>query len=223
MNKKEKEKIIQKVSGRINLENIKFLIWYGNRIGNDIDLMAVLKKETRVRLYEPSKLDILTIGKDEFQKRLELFDPVITEPLITGFLVKGNETEFGELRSDTILSLSKSLSAEAVQFLKQKARARLKNARNRLRTYEQREDKDNLLSSLVHLSFACSYHDFAEYYGNGPKFQPITFEHLLVLDGKPVLKEVMGFLREVKSGRKCNKNQVVNLFKKTQNLLGVVN
>ncbi len=212
----EKE-IIQRVNGRINPENIKFLIWYGNRIGNDIDLMAVLKKETRVRLYEPSKLDILTIGKDEFERRIKLFDPIVTEPLLTGFLLHGDNNEFSQLRNETILSLP--LSKEAIRFLRLKTRERLRNARIRL----ERGDKDSLFSSLVNLSFACSYHEFAKYYGNGPKFLPITFGHLLVLDGKLVLKEVMECLEDVKSGKEFNKNQVIDLFKKTQKLLEVIN
>ncbi len=211
------KEIVQKINGRINPENIKFLIWYGNRIGNDIDLMAVLKKETRVRLYEPSKLDILTIGKDEFARRVKLFDPVVTEPLLTGFLLQGDNNEFSELRSETILSLS--LSKESTRFLRLKARERLRNARIRL----EKGDKDNLFSSLVNLSFACSYHEFAKYYGNGPEFLPITFGHLLVLGGKPVLKEIIECLKDVKSGKKFNKNQMIDLFKKTQKLLEVIN
>lgn len=220
MDSKEKERIIQWVSERINLEHIKFLIWYGNLIGNDIDLMAVLERETRVRLYEPSKLDILTIGKGEFERRLKLLDPVTTEPVITGFLVMGDEAEFSELRSDAVLSLS--LSAEAIKFLKRRARERLRNAQVRLQVYEQKGDRDSLISYLTHLSFACSYHDFAGYYGDDPKFLPITFKHLLVLDGKPVLKEVMGILEEVKSGKECGENQLVGLFEKTQKWLRVV-
>lgn len=211
------KEITQKINGRINPEDIKFLIWYGSRIGNDIDLMAVLKKETRIRLYEPSKLDVLTIGKDEFVRRARLFDPVVTEPLLTGFLLQGGDNEFSELRSEAILSLS--LPREATRFLRLKARERLRNARIRL----ERGGKDNLFSSLVNLSFACSYHEFAKYYGNGPEFLPITFGHLLALNGKSVLKEIMGCLENVKSGKEFNKNQMIDLFKKTQELLEVVN
>lgn len=214
MNKKE---IVRKMNGRINLKNVKFLIWYGNRIGNDIDLMAVLKKETKSRLYEPSKLDILMIGKNEFARRIRLFDPMVTEPLLTGFLLQGDDSEFSQLRSETILSLF--LSKEAIQFLGLKAQERLKNARIRL----EKGDKNNLFSSLVNLSFACSYYEFAEYYRNDPEFLPITFGHLLALGGKPVLKEVMKCLEDVKSGKKFDKNQMIDLFKKTQELLEVVN
>ncbi|GAI05788.1 unnamed protein product, partial [marine sediment metagenome] len=106
------------------------------------------------------------------------------------------------LRSKTFLSLP--FSNEALQFLKEKARERLKNAKELLQASGQ-EDEDNLLPCLVNLSWACSYFEFAEYYGDSPGFVPITFAHLLVQDGEFVLGEVMGALKAVKSGREFNK------------------
>ncbi len=220
MNKRE---IIQRVNGKINPKDIKFLIRYGDWLGDDIDLLAVLERETKARLYEPSRLDILMIGKGEFERRRKLFDPIITDPIITGLLLSDDKTkkvEFSELRSNTILFLP--VSAEAIQFLQQKAQQRLKNAFNRLEIYDQKGNKRNLSSALIHLSFACSYHEFANYYQSNPEFLPITFAHLLVEKGEPLLKEVMEFLRVVKSDREFSKNQAINLFQRTQNLLGVV-
>lgn len=224
MNKKE---IIQKVKEQINPEYIKYLVWYGNLVGNDINVMVVInKRRIRVRPYESpkSKLDILTIGKDEFRRRLKMLDPIITEPLITGFLLKGNKVEFGLLRSDTMISFSrvKGMAKAAAPFLLEKARTRLKNASQLLQASGQ-EDEDNLLSCLVNLSWACSYFEFAEYYGNSPGFVPITFAHLLVQNGESALGEVMEVLKAVKSGREFSKDQAVSLFKRTQEMLGVVN
>lgn len=220
MNKKE---IIQKVNERINPENIKFLIRYGDWMGEDIDLLVVLNKETKFRPYEPSKLDISTISEGEFEKRRKLFDPLITDPIITGLLLSDDKTkklEFSQLRSDTILSLA--LSTEAIHFLQQKAQKRLKNAFTYLENYNQKGNRRNLLSALVHLSFACSYCEFANYYQKRPEFFPITFAHLLALDGQLVLKEIMRFLKTVKLGGKFNKTQVIDLFKKTQKLLEAI-
>lgn len=218
MNKKE---IVQEVKEQINPGYIKYLVWYGNLVGNDINVMAVIDKRARVRLYESpkSKLDILTIGKDEFRRRLRMLDPIITEPLITGFRLLGDETEFSLLRSKIFLSLP--FSNKAFPFLKEKARERLKNAKELLQNSGQ-EDGDNLLPCLVNLSWACSYFEFAEYYGDSPRFVPITFAHLLAQDGESILGEVMGALKAVKSGREFNKDQVVDLFKRTQKMLGVV-
>ncbi|MBZ9577700.1 hypothetical protein KJA13_01540 [Patescibacteria group bacterium] len=214
----DKKEIIQEVKEQIKLEYIKYLVWYGNLRGNDINVMAVIDKRARVRLYKlpKSKLDILTIGKDEFRRRLRMLDPAITEPLITGFRLLGDEREFSLLRSKTFLSLP--LSNKALQFLKEKARERLGNAKELLQASGQ-EDEDNLLPCLVNLSWACSYFGFAEYYGDSPEFVPITFAHLLAQDGEFVLGEVMGVLKAVKSGREFNKDQAVDLFKRTQKML----
>ena len=101
-----KEKIVEEVKKRVNLEDIKFLIWFGTQLGEDIDLLIVLKRKIKVRLCESSKpeLDILMIDNSEFIRRLKLLDPAITDPLITGFVLLGNEKEIGLLRSDTILA-----------------------------------------------------------------------------------------------------------------------
>lgn len=216
------EEIIQEVKKQIKLEYIKYLVWYGNLGGNDINVMAVIDKRARVRLYESpkSKLDILTIGKDEFRRRLRMLDPVVTEPLITGFRLLGDETEFSLLRSNTF-SRVKGMAEAAAPFLLEKARTRLKNAKELLQACGQ-ENEDNLLLCLVNLSWACSYFGFAEYYGDSPRFVPITFAHLLAQDGEFVLGEVMGVLKAVKSGREFNKDQAVSFFKRTQKMLGVV-
>jgi len=217
----KKKEIIRKVNRKVNSKDIKFLIRYGDWLGDDIDLLAVLERETKPRLYEPSKLDILTIGKGEFERRRKLFDPVITDPIITGSLLSGDKTEFSELRSDTILSLP--LSEEAIQFLKKKAHERLKDATTLLKIYREKGGRDNLLSFLDELSFACSYFEFARYYQNKHEFWPITFAHLLVEDVYPALKEVMDFLRAVKLGRRFNKDRLTYLFQESQKLLGVIN
>jgi len=217
----KKKEIIQKVNGKINPKDIKFLIRYGDWLGDDIDLLAVLEKETKACLYEPSRLDILTISKGEFEWRRKLFDPVITDPIITGSLFTGDKAKFSELRSDTILSLP--LSKKAIQFLKKKAHERLKDAAAFLKIYREKGGKGNLLCFLDELSFACSYFEFARYYQNKHEFWPITFAHLLVEDVHPVLKEVMDFLRVVKLGRRSNKDRLTYLFQESQKLLGVVN
>lgn len=217
----EEKEIIRKINGKVNPEDIKYLIRYGDWLGDDIDLLAVLEKETKARLYEPSILDILTIGKIEFEERRRLFDPVITDPIITGSLLSGDKTEFSELRSDTVLSLP--LSKKAIQFLKKKAHERLEDATTFLKIYREKGGRNNLLSFLDELSFVCSYFEFARYYQNKHEFWPIPFAHLLVEDVHPVLKEVVNFLRTVKLGRRFNKDKLTYLFQESQRLLGVIN
>lgn len=216
-----KEKIVQEVKKRVNLEDIKFLLWFGTRLGRDIDLLIVLKRKTKVRLCEPSKLklDILMIDNSEFIRRLALLDPAITDPLITGFVLLGNKEEIGSLRSDTILSLLglKKVPKKTIRFLKKEACKRLQNANTLL----QKVSNSAFYTFLVELSWACGYHAFLKYYNNGPRFIPITFDHLLAIDGHIVFKQVMDALEAVKSGRSINRPRMVSLFKKTQKMLRV--
>jgi len=216
----DEKQIIQRVSEQINLGDIKFLVWYGNRVENNVNLLAVSEKESGVHLCELLNFNILTIGKDELIRRLGLFDPVVTEPVIKGFLIQGDDEVWGLLRSNAMLSLS--ISGKAIQFLKEEACEKLKNAATSLQIYKQKKDKSSLLSFLTALSFACSYFEFARYYNSNPKFLPITLDHLLVEDGTFVLKEVLDFLKIVKSDREFDKNQVFDLFRETQKLLEVI-
>lgn len=219
----DKKEIIQEVKKRINPEDIKFLLWCGTWIGENTDLLIVSKGKTRVRLCEPSKLklDILMIDNSEFIRRLKLLDPAITGPLITGFVLLGNKEEIGSLRSDTILSLSglKKVPEQTIQFLRAEACRRLQNANTLL----QKGDDSSLCPSLVEISLACGYNAFEKYYNDSPRFLPITFDHLLAVDGCVVLKEVLGALQFVKSGGKVNRYRTISLLQKTRELLGVVN
>jgi len=218
--KLELVKIIQEATEQINRGDIEFLIWHGRREGKDVDLLAVLKKEQgpRVRLYKSSRnLDILTIGEDEFVKRLLLYDPLVTEPVMTGIFLLGDKTTFGELRNRIILNMPPSNAA--IQFLKQQADERLKMARILLQDNNKGKDGDDLLCALTELSLAGSYYAFAGYYGNGPKFFPITLSHLLAIDGLVVLREIMKSLRMLKLGKDFKRTQIVDLFGKTQKLL----
>lgn len=215
-----KEQTIQRVSEQINLDNIKFLVWYGNRVESDVSLLAVSEKESGVHLCELLNFNILTIGKDELMRRLGLFDPLVTEPVINGYLIWGDDERWGLLRSDAVLSFS--FSDKVIRFLREEACEKLRDAATSLQIYKQKKDKSSLLSFLIALSFACSYFEFAKYYSSNPKFLPITLKHLLVEDGTLVLKEVLEFLRAVKSAKEFNKNQAVDLFRKTQKLLEVI-
>lgn len=214
----DKEEIIQEVKKRVNLENIKFLLWFGTRPGRDIDLLIVLKEKTKVRLCEPSKskLDILMIDKSEFMRRLALLDPTVTDPLITGFVLLGNEEEIGLLRSDAILSLSglKKVPRKTIQFLKVEACKRLQNAKTLL----QKRGNSALYSFLVELSWACGYYVFADYYNRIPRW--ITFDHLLAINKHIVFKQVMSALEVVKSGKRIDFRRI-DLFQKTRKMLGV--
>ncbi len=213
----EPEEIIEQVTEQISEETIKLLLWYGSRLKeSDTNLLAVLKEkqEPRTLLYKSSRdLNILTIGKDEFMRRLELWDPMFTEPVMTGILLLGDKITSGCLRSGIMTRPSQ----EAIEFLKEQATARLKKAEAFLNGGQER-NRNSLLRFLTELSFAGSYGAFAGYYGNGPKFFPITFSHLLVVDGRVVLREIMRSLRILKSGKKCDFDRS-QMFQRTQKLL----
>lgn len=215
--KMEPEEIIGQVTEQISKKTIELLLWYGSRLEkSDTNLLAVLKEkqEPRTLLYKSSRdLDLLTVCKDEFMRRLELWDPMFTEPVMTGILLLGDKITFGYLRSGIMMRPSQ----EAIKFLRERAIARLRKAEAFLNGGQER-NRNSLLKFLTELSFAGSYWAFAGYYDNGPKFFPITFSHLLVVDGRVVLREIMRSLRILKSGKECDFDRS-QMFQRTQKLL----
>lgn len=221
MKKMNRKEIIQEVCEQIKLEWIKFLLWFGTRPGRDIDLLIVLKNGIKVRLCESSKskLDVLMVDHNEFMKRLALLDPAFTDPLITGFVLLGDKKEIGLLRSKVVRSFPflKKVPRKTIQFLRERACKRLQNAG----TFLQKKGNSALYSFLTELSWAYGYYAFLKYYEHSPKFLPITFDHLLIINRRIAFKQVMSALELAKSGESINRPRMISLFKKTQKMLGV--
>jgi len=80
--------------------NLVFLIHFGSSNPNgDIDLCAVLEDNTKIDEYECSRtIDLSQFNYSDFIRRMRLFDIPITQPLMTGELVCGDELEFRLLR-----------------------------------------------------------------------------------------------------------------------------
>jgi len=215
--KPTREEVIQKIMEQIYQERIRFLIYYGNLQGEDIDLLVVLQNwDSDPQEYQPSEFDIFEIREDEFRSRLILMDPIVAEPVITGRIILGNEVEFQSIRDEFLLSFP---SQEIINSLRQRAVEELGNAFTFLNKYRKSKDVNDLFFALINLSFACSYYEFADYYQQNPEFHPISFAHLLRENNRELLHEIMSVLKGVKKGEEFHINQIANLFKKTENLL----
>jgi len=67
------------------------IIQYGNFEGNDVDLLSVAKGNCGFKHEIEGKWDLVVIGRKRFLRMLEHFDPVATEPVLTGDELHGHD------------------------------------------------------------------------------------------------------------------------------------
>ncbi len=213
MNRKE---IVKRVIQERRLRDIVFLLWYGDRKGKDVDLLVVLKDGFQPHCYEMAKWDILEVNNKDFKRRLELFDPVITESVISGVLLLGNQKKFAHLKKKF---LSVRPFGKAIRFLLKRADEELENAAIFLERYRRRTESRLLLFALLDLSFVCSYFEFAKYYQNNPNTGPISFSKLLTRNNNPILKKVHHAFKRAKSGRKFSGLEINSLIQEVKKLI----
>jgi len=208
--------IVKRVIQERRLRDIVFLLWYGDRKGKDVDLLVVLKDGVQLGLYEMTRWDILEVDSEDFEKRLRLFDPVITEPVITGSLLLGDLEKFTCFKKN-LLSTYPSISI--ISFLLRRACEELENAAVFLERYQQKAESQLLLFALLDLSFACSYFGFAEYYKGNLWSGPISFSELLTQSNNPTLRKVVLTFKQTKSGRKINETKVSSLIQEVRKII----
>ncbi len=211
-----KEEIVERASQVINLEKVVFLVYYGNLQGQDIDLLAVIESGVEINHYRPSSLDILEINEPSFWERLRLFDPVFTEPILTGSLLFGNEEVFSKARN---MIKQSSPSKAAVRFLEQRSLQELGHAEFYLEKYEIEKNNLFLFYALIDLSFALSYLEFSKYYNRIFSKSVITLRELLQKIKPELLQKVLSYLKLVKKSKRISRKSVVSFCLQTKKLI----
>src|SRR3989344_51199 len=178
----EKEKILEVVKERLKsrFNSLEFVISFGSRnVDKDLDLCIVLKDGVDVGNYANDEIedivDMPQYNKSEFIKRAKLFDIVITEPIITGDLIYGNEKEFMGLW-DYLLKFKPS--DNAIRYLEQRIRECHRNSS----LFFSRKDMRSLLKGLLVSSYALSYELCLDKYKNGSgivKFSEILSDDIV--------------------------------------------
>jgi hypothetical protein len=144
---------------------VKLVFQYGSNSGRDIDLFVILRGKAKYNCIHQTQLDITYVGDHWVDEMLACFDPLITEPIITGRVIFGEGEEHFQKR------LSESRPTEkSVEYLRDKAIQFLEWAKNHYQS-------GNFSESSNCLRFAISFYLFSEYYTRNLK--PITFAALI--------------------------------------------
>ena len=129
------------------------LVEYGNRSGHDIDVFALFENGPFI-ITEIGLLDYISINQRRFHELLNLYDPLVIEPILTGVLFGGNE-EALILYKRQISNLK--VSNDMIEHLFRRSIEELSNSYIFLHDYESTNNSFYLRSALVDLSFSCSY------------------------------------------------------------------
>lgn len=201
-------------------EGLKYLIAYGSR-KRDLDMLAVYGDNIKLaaqNIFHKNAADIILLNEGIFLKRLELLDIEITEPLLTGDILFGDENALGRVMlrvyraapSKEAIEYSGKRSIQtfnsALFFFGQHkyrgnehmlATQSLENAAKLMLANQPAQPSQDLLYCLANLSFSLSYSLAAKEQEKGDKI--ILFKGLLAKDC--LLQELFSYIKDVEYNR----------------------
>ncbi len=221
----DKESIVKVVNEHLDTNRLSFLVLYGSkRDYGDIDLLAVSKNDVENNRVYTEDLDIIQVTEKEFIKRIGFFDIALTQPVLTGKVIIGDERTFERLRND--LSEQK-FSENTANFLRKKAFEVYNDAKYyyNIGVYEAtrklleiddvnfvknvfKKEVDlisgQFLYSLHNLSYVWSYGLSIDLYNKGCK--ALTLDQILDTTDNKVLKEILDYSKAIKSDNELPKS-----------------
>ena len=236
----DKKSVIKVVNEHLDTNELSFLILYGSkRKYGDIDLLAINKEgRARERVYTED-LDIIQVTEDDFIERIGLFDIELTEPLLTGEIIIGNENRLEKLKKQLF---KQKFSEKASNHLKRKSLEAYNYAiycynqgvyeeTHRLLTSTENDDlikklikeetdliSGQFLYALHNLSYVWSYSLANDLYQNNSK--PLRLNEILKETNNQMLQQIISYAREIKRDLDIpKKNKTKELLDKTRDYL----
>jgi hypothetical protein len=170
----DKNNVLSALFSVVEPKEVDIAIFYGNRKGNnDVDIFLVFKKEMPYGCFKNQKpLDITFIGKSHADLMIKNLDPLITEPLLTGTTIYGEDKAYkSKLRNS-------EPNPDVVRYLTEKAKTFYSWSEIFYPSGSYKETANNL-------RFTISYIIFASYYSKNNKV--ITFGELVRLHPNDLL------------------------------------
>ena len=184
------------------------VIHYGSRkVGRDIDLFVVQHSPAPSGFIEVGLLDLAVTSDFDFVRRLRLFDPAVTEPVLTGGLLCGDSERWRHYRAT--LDACRSTDA-SVAFLQSRANEQHRSARDILKVAMRAECTEYTTFALQSAGWCVSYSSFAAHYRNSATLACSFVD--LAEKGKLLLPEFWAFFRRVRNGAEQASNDDVDLW-----------
>lgn len=175
--------VVREVAKILRSRVIKLIVRYGAERGYDIDILAVTgngKPAFRGHQY----LDIRELSLEDFKYRIKHFDPIVTEPILTGQMITGDKKLFDWAR---FMLKTRKLNKRIIESIRSKAALEYFSTKGCLERAIHRRGKERcryLLKAMRHFSTMASYLWFADYYGSAKKPRVITFNELRKKDNE---------------------------------------
>lgn len=151
-------------------------IQYGNiNDGNDIDILIIQKGETTTPFFVAGLLDILVLSIENCYRLIEVLDPLVVEPLLTGKYLLGDKGTWLSLLN--LLASIKS-SQLCVQHAIQRSFDSSITSLNYWHDYVKNKKEEFLYWSFNNFSFSISYMSTAHYYSQ-PGLSAIDLNSLI--------------------------------------------
>ena len=147
---------------------LQLLYSYGSRLpAADMDFLAVYDGVLSAANMMLGRVDLWAISMSDFRWHIQMLDPLVTEPILTGIPVFGGSSAVARARAD----LRRAVPSEAsTAYLLQRSAEAYIYAVGRTRDRRDCSQQERRLF-WSNLSFSISYWAFAHYYatrGRGP-------------------------------------------------------
>jgi len=181
--------------GENSVQKGTFAILYGSaKPDRDLDLMLLDAEFTPVSSLTIGHLDVFVLSHARFKALLGVLDLVVTEPILTGKVILGQEAEWERIGRETRCTpagssaVLHSAARSCEEFIKSLAL---------WQEYSDTNDPSLLRWSLHSLSFSASYLSFARHYAE-PIAYPCTLAELRE-SGQLLLPDFWAYWDSVKS------------------------
>ncbi|MBL7053725.1 hypothetical protein ISS06_00785 [Patescibacteria group bacterium] len=164
---------------KISIDDIEIILLYGNKQGEDIDLLVVLPDSYRGYSHKRKEyLDVFFCGKKTFVDWIKKMEPIITEPILTGTILLGKIEKYKKQITQTRISkkIRDNLILRAKIFY---SFAKIIEQNNKMSNNLKKgitQEQEVPFEAIENLRFSLSYMLFAEYYKDNKKV--ITFKKL---------------------------------------------
>ncbi len=203
------------VLGQDSVRNGAFAILYGSaKPDRDLDVMVLDPGFTPAAAVTIGRLDAFVLPYARFRSLLRVLDLVVSEPVLNGRVIIGEEAEWERIARET-----RGTPAGSDAVLHSAGRSCEEFVKS-LALWREYSDTNNqsLLHWLLHsLSFAASYLSFARHYAE-PNAYPCTLEELKN-SGRLLLPEFWPYWESVKSTRTVGASDVEQWLLRWSNVL----
>lgn len=193
--------------------NLKYIISYGSPHGLDKDYFAIFNQSSI-----PYEYTMVITGDDiypetlyQFKRGLLLFDPLYTEPVLTGKVIYGQDQFYINLKHRF---LSIKSSSKAVKYLIDRGKICIDSAEYYLKLYKNDRCLFNSIFSLLNMSYCASYIIFADYYSTPNS--AISLSNVLNNCSDNKIKDIYALYKDAKRG-------MLLIYEEIENHLNYIN